>query len=260
MMITYRPLAFRRDYESICLPLPNARSPIRQAEYLKAHRDEVADGVPMVCRQSGGDVEVVTVVGRPDPIGDAVTRNGLLYADRPAGLNDLRALAKQPALSQFEKMLDRVEARRARTTTEIPIAVDATLPAIAAALVRLRASLGRNGTAAQIMAVEAITRAVDGCTPSPATNAARSRDHGVGRLRRERGRMIVYVITHDTSSCCGTASTVLAVASNEDTAEKLALMFAAERWNVGQLLRDRCDPLTCGSESIEIEAFEIKDP
>lgn len=50
---------------------------------------------------------------------------------------------------------------RAPTTREIPIAVDATLPAITAALERLRASLGRNGTAAQLLAVESIATAVD---------------------------------------------------------------------------------------------------
>lgn len=96
--ITYRPLAFARTYESVCLPAPPRRT------------DSYA-------------------IARPDPIGDAVARG-----PRP----------------------------RARTTTEIPIAVDATLPAIAAAIDRLERDLATLGLGHHAARVRAIAKAVDG--------------------------------------------------------------------------------------------------
>lgn len=94
--ITYRPLAHKRAYESVCLPIVRRRT----------------DSYASV---------------RPDPLGDAVARG---------------------------------PRQRARTTTEIPIAVDATLPAIAAALDRLERDLATLGLGHHAARVRAIALAV----------------------------------------------------------------------------------------------------
>lgn len=188
--IHYRPLAGSREYDSIRLPLPDARRAVRQAAYGAATRDEIADGVPMVTRRRTdsyatlpawalrGDVPAglnvyprapVTyspTLGRPDPLGDAVAR-GLtpcLVCGVSIG-NDAQARQTGCCSGSCARTAGARGSSgprsRARTTTEIPIAVDATLPAIAAALDRLKESLGRNGTAAQLMAVDAIAKAIE---------------------------------------------------------------------------------------------------
>lgn len=119
MRIHYRPLAFRRSYESVCLPVP-----------------------PTMTRRTGSyaasfGLYAQAVEGpapRPDPLGDAVARGAEAVA---------RGRARPP------------------TTREIPIAVDATLPAVAAALERLRGELTAMGLAHQAARVQAIGLAVE---------------------------------------------------------------------------------------------------
>lgn len=96
--IHYRPLANRRTYESICLPVP-----------------------PRLTKS-------YAAVPRPDPLGDAVTRGPRM---------------------------------RAATTREIPIAVDATLPAITAALERLGEDLRALGLGGHALRARAIGLAVE---------------------------------------------------------------------------------------------------
>ena len=121
--IHYRPLANRRAYESIKLPVVPA---IRFVE------------------QVGRGYGKTAARGRPDPLGDAVARGGL---DAVRAAQDIAAkrLGLRPAPS---------------TTREIPIAVDATLPAVSAALERLERELAAMGLAHQAARCRAIGLAV----------------------------------------------------------------------------------------------------
>lgn len=69
--------------------------------------------------------------------------------------------------------------------------------------------------------------------------------------------MTVYVIAEVTTSCCGTVGEVLAVAADRTRAYEIAHKLAADRWDVDDKTRRRCDPLDDGNRSIEIEEFEV---
>ncbi|HKY49650.1 MAG TPA: hypothetical protein VJP45_00185 [Candidatus Limnocylindria bacterium] len=120
--IHYRPLANRRAYESVCLPVPARRlgGCCHKCGKETDHRVSRGRFECVACQQA-------RIVPRPDPLGDAVARG-----PRP----------------------------RAATTREIPIAVDATLPAVSAALERLEAELMTMGLAHQAARCRAIGLAV----------------------------------------------------------------------------------------------------
>lgn len=143
--IHYRPLAASREYDSIRLPVPPRRTDSYAAcpvQFVQGRR-----GGKTAAALAWALENKAAFVGRPDP---------MLHSGYPRGIDG----RPDPIGDQIA----RGPRSRARTTTEIPIAVDATLPAIAAALDRLKTSLRRNGTAAQLMAVDAIARAVEGVT------------------------------------------------------------------------------------------------
>jgi hypothetical protein len=120
--IHYRQLAFRRPYESVCLPVVPT---IRFSEQIDlAMRETADDGAEVLARRR------VTHV-RADERGRL-----------PAGTTPARTVPPP-------------------TTREIPIAVDATLPAIATALARLETELATLGLGTQSARVRAIGLAVD---------------------------------------------------------------------------------------------------
>jgi hypothetical protein len=138
--IHYRQLAFRRPYESVCLPVVPT---IRFSEQIDlAMRETADDGAEVLARRRVTHVRADERGRLPAGTTPARTVRADERGRLPAGTTPARTVPPP-------------------TTREIPIAVDATLPAIATALARLETELATLGLGTQSARVRAIGLAVD---------------------------------------------------------------------------------------------------
>lgn len=147
--IHYRPLANRRAYESIVLPVPP-----------RITRSYAVVPMPPGPERDALRASAKQISFRPDPLGDAVARGAVRAFDVPSP--SARDSAYDPPKTDAE-FRDRLRGLRPPTTREIPIAVDATLPAISTALERLRGELAAMGLAHQAARARSIGLAVARC-------------------------------------------------------------------------------------------------